>query len=966
MMPKRTLTLHPYQAEMLGQLGDGRDTLLASPTGSGKTTIAAVAAYLSFAKGTTHAIIAAPQKQIEEGFVECNGLAIHWPEGHKRKRPVVIPEGFIRSLKPGDRMGRKILEYLADPAPGYALACSHAALIAMLRLIEEHALPGNLATTTLAVDEAHHAPAKELSNVVAAWQGRAGRLRFYTATPERADGRVVATPGMVRIVRSLAEHMLEGFAPAEIVNELVPFRVGGDRVSAAEFTGEAVTQDAKRLRKLAQAIVARWEEDGRPKAIVRVPPMRGGCRPLVELLDKLFAKAGARVVDSTGLGTGRQRAFRAMLASERGRPFAASEFDVVIGSQRVVEGTDWPVCSHIYSVGIPGSLTLLQQLLGRATRRKDDKHPSRDAVKITFFYPTAGGHSLDRLSMEHSRQSLLVCVFLADHESGEALLAPRGYAFDAYEYAQVKLFMAAELAGRESGTATVGELVDAARAAMPEAEEGLIDYVAVRLLANTTEGGKGKVGGVGGANIFRDRLTLTPEIDMTAKDEFARLVEIFRGMTLETYGSLRTLGRQLHSVTGGQTREMARRFKEAIGRPLTEEMIKAWVKEWHERKGEWPTDWSGEIPHSGGEKWNCVSRALRIGHRDLPGGSSLGKFIAEHFDVQNQTNLPDLTIETITKWIAEYREREGRFPTQRSGEIPGSDGMKWSAIDMALTHGRRGLPDGSSLAKFIAENFGVRNRTTLPPLTVAMIEQWVMEYHAREREWPTERSGIIEDSGGETWNAVDTALRFGHRGLSGDSSLPKFIAERFGVRNASNRPKLTEEMIKRWVMEWKTETDSWPTETCGEIPGSGGETWSAINQSLRGGYRGLPRGSSLGKFIAEHFHTRNQTNLPQLTVELIKRWISEWKIRTGKWPSIVAGEIPGTGGERWSTVNEALRRRNGQTKGRSCGLPGGSSLAKFIAEHFPDSRKPPAKGRPAAPRPEPKPCRPSNPEANPD
>jgi hypothetical protein len=1037
MTAKRTLTLHPYQVEMIRQLDDARDTLLASPTGSGKTTIAAVAARLSFAKGTTHAIIAAPQKQIEEGFVECNGLEVRWPEGSKRKRPVVIPDGFIRSLKPGDRMGRKILEYLANPAPGYALACSHAALIAMLRLIEEHALPENLATATLIVDEAHHAPADELSNVVAIWQTRGGRLRFYTATPERADGRVVATPGMVRIVRSLAEHMLEGFAPAEIVNELVPFRVGGDRVSAAEFTGEAVTQDAKRLRKLAKAIVAEWEKDGRPKAIGRVPPMRGGCKPLVELLDQLLAKAGARVVDSTGLGTGRQRAFRAMLASERGRPFAESEFDFVIGSQRVVEGTDWPVCSHIYSVGIPRSLTLLQQLLGRATRRKDDKHPSRDRVKITFFTPTAGGNTLDRLSMEHSRQALLVCVFLADHESGEAMLAPQGHAFDAYEYAQVKLFMAAELAGRESGTATVGELMDAARAAMPEAEEGLIDYVAVRLLANSAEGGKGKGknGGVGGANIFKERLGLTPEIDATAKDEFARLVETFRGMTLEEYGSLRSLGRQLHSVTGGQTREIATRFKEAIGRPLTEEMIKAWVAEWKERTGGWPTETSGEIPESGGETWSAMNANLRFGCRGLPGGSSLAKLLAAHFDVRNKTNIPDLKAEAILRWVAEWKERTGKWPNSLSGEIPGSGGEKWNVVDLALGAGGRGLPGGSSLAKLIAEHFNVRNATNLPPLSIELITRWISEWrerkgsfpdpafgvipgsegetwggvnHAlragrrglpggsslakfiaehfdgrhktilkslsimeikrwisewRERQdsWPSQMSGEIPGSGGETWGAIDSALRDGGRGLPSGSSLPRFIADHFSVRNATNKPDLTIKMIKKWITEWKERDGEYPKIKSGEIPGSGGETWNAVNQALYSGGRSLPSGSSLPKLIATHFGVRNDSNKPRLSATIIKQWISEWKQREGYWPTTTSGEIPGSGGETWNAVESALR-----VGGR--GLSGGSSLAKFKAEHFPDSRKPPAKDRPAAPRPEPKPKprRPSNPEANPE
>lgn len=953
----RTLTLHPYQAEMLKRLEEDADSLLASPTGSGKTTIAATAARLSFAMGTTHAIIAAPQKQIEEGFVECNGLEVRWPEGSKRKRPIVIPDGFIRPLKPGVGMARKVLEYLADPTPGYVLACSHAALTVMLRLFGEHALPEFLATATLIVDEAHHAPADELSGVVAAWQSRGGRLRFYTATPERADGRAVATPGMVRIVRSLAEHMLEGYAPGEIVNELVPFKVTGVRISGAEFTGEAVTQDAKDLKRLAQAIVARWEADGRPKAIVRVPPMRGGCGPLVSLLVRLFAKVGARVVDSTGLGMDPQRAFRAMLGSERGRSFADSRHDIIIGSQRVVEGTDWPVCSHIYSVGIPGSLTLLQQLLGRATRRKDDKHPSRDRVKITFLYPTAGGHSLDSLSMEHSRQALLVCVFLADHESGEALLAPMGHAFNAYEYAQVKLFMAADLAGRESGTATVGELVDAAREAMPEAEDGLIDYVAMRLMANGNVAVGGKGGG--GANIFKERIKLTPEIDAPAKAEFAKLVEIFRGMTLEEYGSLRALGTQLHKVTGGQTREVARRFRETIGRPLTEEMIESWVEEWKERTGDWPGHHSGEIPGENGLTWNAIHQSLSGGYHGLPGGSTLSSFLTEHFGVRNRMNLPDLTIDTIVKWVSEWHKRERKYPTTESGEIPGSNGETWSAIAQALRNGIRGLPSDKSLPQLIAEHFGVRNATNKTDLTIDSIKRWVIDWYDMERTYPTLHSGVIPGTNGETWIVVDQGLRKGNRGLPGGSSLARLIAEHFGVRNATNPPKLAEVTIRHWVTDWSEQKGKWPNQKSGPIPDSGGETWKAVDTALRDGRRGLPGGSSLPKLIAQQFGRRNVSNLPKLTINIIKRWVEEWQKHKGCWPSKRSGEIPGSRGETWHAVNSAF------IDGRR-GLSSGSSLFKFIAEHFPDSRKPTAKGRTAAPRHKPHPSRPANPGTTPD
>jgi hypothetical protein len=41
----------------------------------------------------------------------------------------------------------------------------------------------------------------------------------------------------------------------------------------------------------------------------------------------------------------------------------------------------------------------------------------------------------------------------------------------------------------------------------------------------------------------------------------------------------------------------------------------------------------------------------------------------------------------------------------------------WRKIDHALCYGLRGLPGGSSLARFLAEHRGARNAKALPPLT---------------------------------------------------------------------------------------------------------------------------------------------------------------------------------------------------------------------------------------------------------
>src|SRR5205807_2927859 len=83
--------------------------------------------------------------------------------------------------------------------------------------------------------------------------------------------------------------------------------------------------------------------------------------------------------------------------------------------------TDWPVCSAVYCVGMPGSLNTVVQFLGRAMRLKGDDYPAaqRDGARLVFFVPCGGGSALAELSIDHSRHALLTCCFLADHEIGQ-------------------------------------------------------------------------------------------------------------------------------------------------------------------------------------------------------------------------------------------------------------------------------------------------------------------------------------------------------------------------------------------------------------------------------------------------------------------------------------------------------------------------------------------------------------------
>jgi hypothetical protein len=101
---------------------------------------------------------------------------------------------------------------------------------------------------------------------------------------------------------------------------------------------------------------------------------------------------------------------------------------------------------------------------------------------------------------------------------------------------------------------------------------------------------------------------------------------------------------------------------------------------------------------------------------------------------------------------------------------------------MALFQGGRGLPGGCTLAQFLEEHFGVRNRMNLPNIT----EEWICErakvHRERTGKLPTKESGQLLDAPNETWNAIYIALRRGRRGLPGGSSMSKLLKKYFEGR----------------------------------------------------------------------------------------------------------------------------------------------------------------------------------------
>jgi hypothetical protein len=279
--------------------------------------------------------------------------------------------------------------------------------------------------------------------------------------------------------------------------------------------------------------------------------------------------------------------------------------------------------------------------------------------------------------------------------------------------------------------------------------------------------------------------------------------------------------------------------------------ILCWCDAFHERIGRYPTRDDGRIVGQLGLRWQAVDACLKCGFRGLPGGSSLARLLLKHRQRRHKGLLPPFTLHRILAWCDAYHARHGRWPNAHAGKIVEAPGETFRAVEDALCHGGRGLPGGSSIARLLAARRDVRNRLALPELTIEQVLIWADRHHRRTGAWPTRHAGPVAGAKNEeTWATIDVALRRGARGLPQRGSLARLLARRRSVPNRKSLPALTERRIVRWAKAYRERHGKWPTHTSGEIPESkGAATWSAVENALKMGGRGLKGGDSLYRLL---------------------------------------------------------------------------------------------------------------------
>jgi hypothetical protein len=359
---------------------------------------------------------------------------------------------------------------------------------------------------------------------------------------------------------------------------------------------------------------------------------------------------------------------------------------------------------------------------------------------------------------------------------------------------------------------------------------------------------------------------------------------------------------------------------------LTIEQVLAWADAHHAATGRWPHTRSGAtagLPC--GESWCNINQALSAGRRGLPVRTTLRRLLLEHRGPETRRRLPDLSVARILEWADAHHAVHGKWPQARTGKVLGAAPETWFGISFALKSGTRGLPGGTTLRRLLAEYRGMHGRAAGRDLTIEGILQWADAHFAATGRWPRAGSGRVRGVKGERWSVIDYRLRTGTRGLPGGTTLKRLLDE----RRPEGRKRLTLEQIWAWGEAHRAATGRWPRADSGSVIGARGQHWQRINTALSMGLRGLPGGMTLARFFGRPDSRWPTEGWAKLSVSDILAWADAHHAATGLWPSARAGVVhaapfPLT----WQSVELALRV--------GCrGLPGGSSLARLAAEHFP-------------------------------
>ena len=377
MSERITFTARPYQeddfAKSLEIFSEGHNLLYASAMGSGKSLMACwIAAYLC-PTTFTHVVIVVPSRGIRQQFLSLSDNNVVWSGGS-----LTLPTITRKAAKSGKEALR---QYLTDYNPTREfLVVTHNVFRAIwqnIRGLVENLGPGKV---LLIADEGHHIPYAEqdesrdpLNDIGLAThecEALGVRVMKLTATAFRTDGTPIIGAGYETIERSTADLMIDGYAPQELLFDIITVPGGSISEGVGENAVIAMPADEKAGCEM---VVNDWVKDGRPLGVVRIrcsTKKENDAR--VEMFRAAFAKHGAGwVLEAVGKHAKEYEELIRLIHSVT--PPCYDELpDVLLCIRRADEGLDVPAISHVYFWGVPRSLGSIIQVTGRAMRGRVD------------------------------------------------------------------------------------------------------------------------------------------------------------------------------------------------------------------------------------------------------------------------------------------------------------------------------------------------------------------------------------------------------------------------------------------------------------------------------------------------------------------------------------------------------------------------------------------------------------------
>jgi hypothetical protein len=986
-------TFRPYQWEAIRDLSqylwDGeRRAAFVAPTGAGKSIVTA-AVLKQVSTDFTSAVIATPLVTIEESFAGIQDDVWHVasqssPGSFSAIQPFTFKDFFFHR-KTDDywtESQREFKQHIRSIRPRFfTLVTTHSA-VSRWGL---DTLSDDLSKRLLVLDEAHHAGSAETearSRVIAQfaneWHARGGAVLYITATPYRTDDLDVLPDDTKMHIWSMADHAASGYGPGDF--QVLTENLETEVRTTKQYQGEDLPDKEEAEGTAYRQMVERWRKDGRPKTVFIVPSKnsRQWAARLQAALEQERNADGTpkvRVLNAVGPDAKIKVRLNQVLAAERKvRRFQDSKWDVILCCKRFDEGTDWPLCSHVYNYGIPRSFGLTVQRWGRAFRNKRklqdepgiEGHTHPDTAHLVFFVPKIPEDARQHFEKFHHEYTALLSCYIArwttaqpfgremrnrgegpwarrpspteppdgvgDFEPDiDAIRDDQTFRVTDEEQARADLLLTkfeAKFKGLNGRPPTVGET--AAFIETAQAPARVLLAARLTVLERLPEEAQAKYREAILAPRRKEkkaRRKITPEMitsDAELRAIFMEVVEPYRDQTNTVSDKVFAV---MSSFTGESAQEIEEQLRERLlaEKPdLTEEMIVEAARNRQVRGLPLPTNASGDASLDFGKAegtwgtWGGIEGSLIHGRRGLQGGTTLHALLVKHglrqsLDTSKRKWGPPLTEEII---VAAIRCRIGAnrgLPSSRSGDATEDFGHSetWACVAAAMRKGARGLQGGDTLRDLLARH-GFIVGSPAERLTNEAVEQAVRARVRREGRPPSRASGnaFVDFGFPITWAEVDRFC------LRNGSSL--------AMHAAKHKAKaLTEESILSAVANRVARGQGLPHKASGDASDDFGfcQTWGAVDRLLRDGLKGLPGGSSLSDLLHRHGLREGKS---ELTEKQIVAAIARRVARGHGLPVQGSGDATEDFGhpESWMAVDEALR------DGRR-GLPGGSSLSDF-------------------------------------